>query len=56
MSIRSKLTLSYVFLLLMVLAIGVVAFWAAGRWLHVADQLTRACNQRTAVALYQELT
>jgi len=48
MSIRSKLTLSYLFLLLMVLTIGVAAFWAAGRWRRSAAELSRAYGQGIA--------
>lgn len=36
MSIRSELTLSYLFLFLLVAAIGAAAFWSAERWRRAA--------------------
>lgn len=48
MTIRSKLILSYLFLFLVVLAIGASAFWASGRWRSAAAELSRAYNQGIA--------
>ncbi len=48
MSIRSKLTLSYLFLFLLVVGVGAAAFWAAARWRHAASELTRAYSQGVA--------
>ena len=48
MTIRSKLTLSYLFLFLVVLAVGAVAFWASKRWRSAVAELSRAYNQGIA--------
>ncbi|MCI0330432.1 MAG: ATP-binding protein [candidate division Zixibacteria bacterium] len=48
MSIRSRLTLSYVLLFLVVLAIGTAALWASRRWRRSAADLSRAYNQGVA--------
>lgn len=48
MTIRSKLILSYLFLLVAVLCIGVSAYWSARNWRHSATELTRTHNQGTA--------
>lgn len=48
MTIRSKLTVSYVFLFIVVLAIGAAAFRASGRWRRSAAELSRAYNQGIA--------
>lgn len=48
MTIRAKLTLSYLLLFLVVLAVGVVAFWASRRWRSAAGELSRAYNQGIA--------
>ncbi|HLG94547.1 MAG TPA: hypothetical protein VI546_06905, partial [candidate division Zixibacteria bacterium] len=48
MSIRSKLTLSYLFLFLLVAIAGAAAYWSAERWRRAAHELTRAYNQGIA--------
>ena len=48
MSIRSKLTLSYLFLFMVVAATGAATFWASGRWRRSAAELSRAYNQGIA--------
>ncbi len=48
MSIRSRLTLSYVLLFVVVLTIATAAFWASGGWRRSAAELSRAYNQGIA--------
>ncbi len=48
MSIRSKLTSSYLFLLLLVVFAGAAAYWSAERWRRAASELTRAYSQGIA--------
>jgi len=48
MTIRSKLSLSYLSLLFAVVTVGVAALWATGKWRNSAVELTRAYGQGVA--------